>query len=563
MNSDRIKEGLDRAPHRSLLRALGLEDEEIERPFVGIANSYNEAVPGHMHLDELAEEVKAGVREAGATPLEFNTIAICDGLAMGHEGMFSSLPSREVIADSVELQAIAHGFDALVLLCSCDKILPGMLIGAARLDLPTVVVTGGAMMAGRMEGSEQRYDLASVFEALPRRREGQMNEEEFDRLERSACPGPGSCAGMFTANTMSCFVEGLGLSLPFAATAPAPTEERKELARRSGRAVVGLLESGLTMGDLLTAESFADAFRLGLSLGGSTNMALHSLALARESGVDFRLSDINPLSDSTPHLVEMSPAGPHRMEDLHGDGGIPAVLSRLKDDLHLERPVVEGGTYSERLESLSPLKSEGEVIHERGDPVHPVGGLAVLKGSLAPRGAVVKRTAVDEEMMRHRGPARVFESEEETTAAIDAGEIDPDDVIVIRYEGPKGGPGMREMLEPTSRLSGGKLSGKVALITDGRFSGATRGAAIGHVAPEAAAGGPIALVRDGDPIVIDIPGGKLDLAVTEEEMRKRREEGADGERSSTGPRAKALRLYAASVSGAEEGAVTFLEGEEN
>ncbi|MBS3765822.1 dihydroxy-acid dehydratase, partial [Candidatus Bipolaricaulota bacterium] len=521
MRSDKIKQGIDKAPHRSLMRATGLSESDIEKPIIGIANSYNEFVPGHVHLDELAKSVKEGVRQGGGTPVEFNTIAVDDGIAMGHEGMFASLPSREIIADSVELEAFAHQFDGLVLMASCDKILPGMLLGGARLGLPTVVVTGGPMESGCYHG--ESVDLSSVFEAVPRVKEGEMEEEELLELEKNACPGAGSCAGMFTANTMGAITEAMGLSLPFGATAPARSTERRNLAKEAGKQSVGAVVEERNMSDVLTRENFHNGLKVGMALGGSTNMVLHTLAFAREAGVSFDLEDIGQIGESTPHLASMSPAGPHGVGDLHEAGGIPGVMSTLQRDLDDEVPVMENRTLRERLETEEP-DIDRDVVREVNNPVHDEGSIAVLRGSLAPGGGIVKRTAVDEKMLRHEGPARVYNSEEESVEAIDNGEIEAGDVVVIRYEGPKGGPGMREMLTPTSRISGGELAGKVALVTDGRFSGATRGAAIGHLAPEAADGGPIALVQDGDPVEIDIPEGKLNLKVSREELESRRTE---------------------------------------
>ncbi len=551
MRSDKIKKGPERAPHRSLMRAAGLDSSDIGKPIIGVANSYNEFVPGHVHLDDLGEEVKRGITEGGGTPVEFNTIAVDDGIAMGHEGMFASLPSREVIADSVELQGFAHQFDGLVLLASCDKILPGMLMGAARLDLPTVVVTGGPMESGCVKG--ESMDLSTVFEAVPKVKEGEMDEDELLEIEKGACPGAGSCAGMFTANTMGAIAEAMGLSLPFAGTAPAKSAQRNDIARKSGEKVVELVEDGRSMTELLGVKSLRNGLRVGMSLGGSTNMVLHLLALANEAGVDFDLADVEKVGQKVPHLVEMSPAGPHRVGDLHEAGGVPGVMKTLESELVEEVPVVEGGTVHDRLEK--GYEVDRKIIREYSDPVHEKGSIAVLSGNLAPYGGIVKRTAVDENMLSHEGKAKVFDSEEESVKAIDAGKIEAGDVIVIRYEGPKGGPGMREMLTPTSRISGGDLAGEVALITDGRFSGATRGAAIGHVAPEAASGGPLSCVQDGDRIEINITEGRLELKVTEKELKKRkREEKHLAKKTNTYGR-KFLARYSGLVSGADKGAI--------
>ncbi|MCF7876286.1 dihydroxy-acid dehydratase [Candidatus Bipolaricaulota bacterium] len=552
MRSDRIKKGVDRAPHRSLMRATGLDESDIDKPIIGIANSYNEFVPGHIHLDELSKTVKEGIKHGGGTPVEFNTIAVDDGIAMGHEGMFASLPSREVIADSVELEGFAHQFDGIVLVASCDKILPGMLLGAARLKLPTAVVTGGPMKSGCVKG--EKVDLSTVFEAVPKVKDGEMDEKELLEIEKNACPGAGSCAGMFTANTMSAVTEAMGLSLPFAGSAPARSTERQNIAHESGKQVVEFIKEDREMRELLSRENFVNGLKVGMSLGGSTNMVLHLLAFANEAGVDFTLEDVGRVGNSTPHLTEMSPAGPYSVGDLHDAGGIPGVVTTLVDQLNTEVPVVEGKTLRQRLDETE-VAVDREVLRDLSDPVHPQGSIAVLSGSLAPKGGIVKRTAVDEKMTRHEGPARVFDSEEESVKAIDNGEIGPGDVVVIRYEGPKGGPGMREMLTPTSRISGGELAGKVALITDGRFSGATRGAAIGHVAPEAASGGPLSLVRDGDNILIDIPKGKLDLKVPREELEERRDEADYRDREINTHGRKFLAKYSALVSGADRGAI--------
>ncbi len=551
MRSDKIKKGVGRAPHRSLMRATGLDTEDINNPIIGIANSYNEFVPGHVHLNELVQSVKRGVRHGGGTPVEFNTIAVDDGIAMGHEGMFASLPSREVIADSVELQGFAHQFDGLVVLSSCDKILPGTLMGAARLNLPTVVVTGGPMEPGHLHG--ENIDLSTVFEAVAKVKDGDMSEDDLIEVEKHACPGAGSCAGMFTANTVSAITEAMGLSLPYCSTAPSRSTQRETIAHNSGRRVVEMVNEGTRMSDLMTPENFANGLTAGMALGGSTNMVLHVLAFAHEAGTDFDLDYVSEVSESTPHVADMSPAGPFRVSDLHVAGGLPAVMDTISDHLNTDVQVAESGTLKERIDrELEEV--DRRVIHDADDPVHDLGSIAVLKGSLAPKGGIVKQTAVSEEMLYHKGPARVFESEEDSVAAIDNGDIEPGDVVVIRYEGPKGGPGMREMLTPTSRISGGELSGKVALITDGRFSGATRGAAVGHVAPEAAAGGPIRLVQDGDTIEIDIPNKKLNLLVSDEELEAR-EKNFDGTYEPDTHGRKFLARYSYSVAGADEGAV--------
>ena len=517
LRSATVTEGADRAPHRSLFRAAGLDDEEIHQPLIGVANSWNEIVPGHVHLDELATHVKDGIREAGGTPLEFNTIAVDDGIAMGHEGMRSSLPSRETIADSVELMANAHQLDGLVAMASCDKIVPGMLMAVARLDIPAIVVTGGHMAAGSFQ--DEPADLVTVFEGVSQHQEGELSDDELYDLECSACPGAGSCAGMFTANTMACVTEALGLSWTECATSGATDETKREIARKSGRAVLRLVEADIRPSDLLTEEAFEDALRVDLALGGSTNTMLHVPAVADEAGLDITLEDFQELAEETPHLAHMSPAGPWRMEHLRDDGGVPAVMKRLEAEMHTDRPTVDGITIGDRIEAA---EVRGQVLQPLEDPIHEGGSLAVLEGNLAPNGAVVKAGAMDESMHQFEGTARVFESQQAALEAIDGGDIDPGEVIVIRYEGPRGGPGMPEMLEPTSKVSGSpRLSGEVALLTDGRFSGGTRGAAIGHVSPEAASGGPIALVEEGDTIHIDVDAQELELDVSRETLEAR------------------------------------------
>lgn len=547
LRSAEVTEGPDRAPHRSLFRAAGLSEEDIEQPLIGIANSWNEIVPGHIHLDELAKEVKEGVREAGGTPLEFNTIAVDDGIAMGHDGMRMSLPSRETIADSVELMASAHKLDGIVALASCDKIVPGMLLAIARLDIPAVVVTGGHMEAGEFD--DEPVDLASVFEGVSKYREGEFSEEDLYQLECTACPGAGSCAGMFTANTMACVTETLGLSWTECATTGALDSRKRDIARKSGQRILDLVYNDIRPSEFLTEEAFENAVTVDLALGGSTNTMLHVPAIAQEAGIDLTLSDFEAIAEKTPHLAHMSPAGPWRMEHLRDDGGVPGVLSRLEDLLNTECPTVDGKTIQERIQDADV---KGTVIQSREDPVHKGGGLAVLRGNIAPDGAVVKAAAVDENMRQFTGSARVFNSQQAALNAIDEGEINPGDVIVIRYEGPKGGPGMPEMLEPTAKVSGSpRLSGKVALITDGRFSGATRGAAIGHISPEAAAGGLIALVEEGDTVEIDIPNSRLHLDVPKSELAERAESWSPPEVDTVG----VLERYAAMATSADKGGV--------
>ena len=519
MRSDKMKSGLERAPHRSLLKAMGFTDEEIRRPIIGVINSKNESIPGHIHLDKVAEAVKDGIRMAGGTPIEVPCMGVCDGTAMNHRGMNYSLPSRELIADSIESMIEANAFDAVVMIPNCDKIVPGMLMAAARVNIPTVVVSGGPMLAGRHKG--KILDLNKVFEGVGSVRAGIMDEQELQQLEDHACPGCGSCSGMFTANSMNCLTEVLGLGLPGNGTIPAVYAERIRLAKEAGMKVMEVLKKGLCPRDILTGEAFENALTLDMALGCSTNSVLHLTAIAYESGIEIDLDIVNTISFRTPNLCKLSPAGPHHIEDLHQAGGIPAVMKQLalKGLLHLNQPTVSGETIGEIIEHAEVL--DHNVIRPINNPYSETGGIAVLRGSLAPDGAVVKRSAVASEMLVHQGPARVFNSEEEAYEAILNGRIKKKDVIVIRYEGPKGGPGMKEMLSPTSAIAGMGLDKDVALITDGRFSGATRGASIGHVSPEAMAGGPIAVVEEGDIISINIPEGRLDILVDEEVLKER------------------------------------------
>ncbi|MDN5326109.1 MAG: dihydroxy-acid dehydratase [Moorella sp. (in: firmicutes)] len=521
MRSDAMKTGLARAPHRSLLKAMGLTDAEIARPIIGIVNAHNELIPGHFHLNTLAEAVKAGVRLAGGTPLEFPTIGVCDGLAMNHVGMKYSLASRELIADMVEVMAIAHPFDALVFITNCDKIIPGMLMAAARLNLPAIFISGGPMLAGRHQGRD--ISLSTMFEAVGAVQAGKMAEEELAVLENCACPGCGSCAGMFTANTMNCMVEALGMGLPGNGTIPAVSGARLRLAKEAGMQVMQLLQKNIRPLDILTAAAFRNAVAVDMALGGSTNTCLHLPAIAHEAGVKLDLSTFDEISRRTPQICKLSPAGSQHIQDLDEAGGIPAVMNELYRHGLIDGSLltVTGRTVAENIGSREV--SRREVIRSVEDPYSAEGGLAVLYGNLAPEGAVVKKGAVLPEMMRHEGPARVFNSEEEAFTAIMGQEIKPGDVVVIRYEGPRGGPGMQEMLSPTAALAGMGLDSSVALITDGRFSGASRGASIGHVSPEAAAGGLIALVEEGDIIAIDIEAGKLELKVPGEEIARRRQ----------------------------------------
>jgi len=551
MRSDKIKKGISRAPHRSLLMADGYEKWEIERPWVGIANAYNSIIPGHMHLRSLVEAVKAGIYAAGGLPLEFPTIGVCDGLAMNHEGMRYSLASREHIMDSIEIMAKAHGFDALVLVPNCDKIVPGMAMAAARLNIPAIILSGGPMLAGR-DVDKNVVDLSSMFEAVGKCAAGVITEDELGKLESIACPTCGSCSGMFTANTMNCMMEALGLALPGNGTIPAVFSERIRLAKATGRAIMQLLYKEITPRTILTKVAFINAIAVDMALGGSTNTALHLPAIAWAAGLDLPLSLFDQMSRWCPHICSMSPGGRYHIEDLFFAGGVQGVMSRLLEAGLIDGDLitVTGKTVAENLADVRVL--DDEVIRPVDRPYHAEGGLAVLYGRLAPDGAVVKQSAVSPEMMLHTGPARIFDSEEEATEAIFSGKIKAGDVVIIRYEGPKGGPGMREMLGPTSALAGMGLDKCVALITDGRFSGATRGASIGHVSPEAAEGGPIGLLKDGDLIVIDIPARKLDVEVSDEELSLRRKQWKPILRKLDSP---FLERYRAFVTSGAKGAV--------
>ena len=550
VKSDQVKIGLEKAPHRALFKALGLTDEEMARPLIGIVNSHNDIVPGHINLDKIAEAVKAGVRMMGGVPLEFQTIGVCDGIAMNHIGMKYSLGSRELIADSVEIMATAHAFDALVFIPNCDKIVPGMLMAAARLNIPSIFVSGGPMLAGRFKG--QAVSVTQIFEAVGAVAAGRMQEEELAELEENACPTCGSCSGMFTANSMNCLTEALGLALPGNGTIPAVYSERIRLAKKTGMKIMELLEKNIRPLDILTPQAFANAIKVDMAIGCSTNSVLHLMAIANEAGVDIDLDLFNQISDQTPHLCKLSPAGGHHIEDFHRAGGVQALINELNKGglLNTGCLTVTGQTVGENISKYPVL--DHEVIRPLDNPHSPTGGLAILFGNLAPEGAVVKKGAVAEEMIQHEGPARVFNSEEEAVEAILSNKILPGDVIVIRYEGPRGGPGMREMLTPTSAVAGMGLDKEVALITDGRFSGATRGASIGHVSPEAAAGGTIALVEEGDLIRIDIPANRLELLVEEEELSRRRALWTSPE-----PRIKSgyMKRYAEMVQSASTGAV--------
>jgi len=554
MKSDNVKKGIERAPHRSLFKAMGYTDKEIGRPLIGIANSANTIIPGHVHLDKLAEAVKAGVYMAGGTPIEFGTIGVCDGIAMNHTGMKYSLASRELIADSIEVMGTAHALDTMIMLHSCDKSVPGLLIAAARLDLPAIVLSGGAMLAGRhpLRKDGKKIDLITVFEAVGAVRAGKMGKDELAQIENAACPTCGSCAGMFTANSMNCLTEAIGMGLPGNGTIPAVMAERLRLAKSAGMQILRLLEENITPLRILTERAFENALTVDMALGCSTNTVLHLVAIAREAGVDIDLNKINDISAKTPHLCSLSPGGSHHIEDLYHAGGIGAVVKELdrKDLIHTDCLTVTGGTVGENIRDLSTINPE--VIRSVENPYHEQGGLAVLFGNLAPEGCVVKQSAVCDEMLCHEGPARVFNTEEEASEAIMERKIRKGDIVVIRYEGPMGGPGMREMLAPTSAIAGMNLDAHVALITDGRFSGGTRGAAIGHLSPEAMQGGPVAVVQEGDRIRIDIPAKTITLMVPEEEIRQRLA-------AWTPPESRITRgymaRYAKMVSSASEGAV--------
>ena len=522
MRSDNIKKGVERAPHRSLLKATGVTDSEMDKPFIAVVNSWNEIIPGHVHLDKLAEAVKAGIRNAGGVPFEFNTIGVCDGIAMGHEGMRFSLPSREAIEDTIEIMVQAHQFDGMVLIPTCDKIVPGHLMAAGRLDIPSIVVTGGPMLPGFV-GDENR-DLVSVFEGVGAHQNGLISDSELKMLEDLSCSGAGSCAGLFTANTMACVTEALGLSLPGCGSAHAVDAKKTRIAKESGERIVAMVKEGLTARKIVTQESIDNAIKVDMAIGGSTNTTLHLPAIAHEFGLELPIELFDELSKTTPHLVSLRPGGGDFMLDLDRAGGVQAINERLGPMLALDAKTVTGKTIGEDLDDFVIVnpKTNKKVISTLENPVHPEGGIAILKGTLAPEGSVVKQSAVDEKMLVHTGPARVYESEEEAMEGIMAGNIVAGDVVFIRYEGPKGGPGMREMLSPTSAIAGMGLIDSVALITDGRFSGGTRGPCIGHVCPEAIEGGPIALVRNGDEIEINMPKRILNLNVSQDELDKRR-----------------------------------------
>jgi len=556
MQSDNMKSGMQQAPARSLLNALGLTSEEIKKPIVGIVSSYNEIVPGHMNLDKITQAVKLGVAEAGGVPIMFPAIAVCDGIAMGHVGMKYSLVTRDLIADSTEAMAIAHQFDALVMIPNCDKNVPGLLMAAARVNVPTVFVSGGPMLAGHVKG--RKRSLSSMFEAVGEFNAGKINEEEFCEFENKVCPTCGSCSGMYTANSMNCLTEALGMGLPGNGTIPAVYSERLKLAKRAGYAVMDMLKKNIRPRDIMTKEAILNALTVDMALGCSTNSMLHLPAIAHEVGFDFDIAFANPISEKTPNLCHLAPAGPTYMEDLNEAGGVYAVIKELLDIglINGDCMTVTGKTIGEAV--ANSYNKDPEVIRTVDNAYSKTGGLAVLKGNLAPDGSVVKRSAVVPEMMEHEGPARVFDSEEDAIEAILGGKIVDGDVVVIRYEGPKGGPGMREMLNPTSAIAGMGLGSTVALITDGRFSGASRGASIGHVSPEAAVGGPIALVEEGDIIKINIPEMKLELDVSDEVLAERRKNWTPREpKVTTGY----LARYAQMVTSGNRGAILEIKND--
>ena len=555
MKSDNVKCGMQQAPHRSLFNALGFTEEEMKKPMVGIVRSYNEIVPGHMNLDKIVNAVKLGVAEAGGVPVVFPAIAVCDGIAMGHIGMKYSLVTRDLIADSTECMAQAHQFDALVMVPNCDKNVPGLLMAAARINVPTVFVSGGPMLAGHVKG--QKRSLSSMFEAVGSYAAGTMSEDDVREFEEKVCPTCGSCSGMYTANSMNCLTEALGMGLRGNGTIPAVYSERIKLAKHAGMAVMDMYRKNIRPRDIMTKDAILNALTVDMALGCSTNSMLHLPAIAHEVGFDFDISFANPISEKTPNLCHLAPAGPTYMEDLNEAGGVYAVMKELADAglLHTDCMTVTGKTVGENIADAE--NKNPEVIRPLDNPYSKTGGLAVLKGNLAPDGGVVKRSAVCDEMMVHEGPARVFDCEEDAIAAIKGGKIVAGDVVVIRYEGPKGGPGMREMLNPTSAIAGMGLGSSVALITDGRFSGASRGASIGHVSPEAAVGGPIALVEEGDIIKINIPKMTLELAVSDEELAARKAKWQPRE-----PKVKTgyLARYAAMVTSGNRGAILQVPG---
>ena len=553
MRSDIIKKGFERAPHRALLRATGVKEADFGKPFIAVANSYVDIVPGHVHLQAFGKLVKKAIRAAGGVPFEFNTIAVDDGIAMGHGGMKYSLPSRELIADCIETMIEGHAFDGMVCIPNCDKIVPGMVMGALRTNIPTFFVTGGAMKAGKTPDGKT-VDLISVFEGVGEYKSGTIDEKRLKILEKFACPSCGSCSGLFTANSMNCLLEVIGLGLPFNGTALAKSKQRNDLTKEAGKIIMRLVEKNIRPRDIVTKDAIDDAFALDMAMGGSTNTVLHTLAFCNEAGIDYPLSRINEVADKVPHLSKISPSGPWHIEDLNKAGGVPAILHEVTrkggDLLHLDRPTVSGKTLRSIVEK-SKVKN-AEVIRPVENPHSAKGGLAILFGNLAPEGAVIKTAGVSASMRKHSGPAKIFESQEDAQAGILAGQVQAGDVVVIRYEGPRGGPGMQEMLSPTSTIMGMGLGDKVALITDGRFSGGTRGACIGHVSPEAASGGPIAALRAGDIIDIDLEARTLNVHLSDEEIRSRIAALPEFKPRTT---SKWLRRYAHFVTSANTGAV--------
>lgn len=547
MRSDNIKKGINRTSHRSLLRACGLDDNDMKKPFIGIANSYTDIVPGHIHLKDLVQEVKEVIRLEGGVPFEFDTMAVCDGIAMNHEGMYYSLPSREIIANTVESMAMAHQFDALILMPTCDKVVPGMIMAAARLNIPAIVITGGPMMPGKFHG--ETVDFINVTEAVGATQSGKMSEEDLYELERCACPGAGSCAGLFTANTMACLTETMGMSLPGCATAYAVSDKKVEIARASAKKIFTLLENDIKPSDILTQEAFENAIKVDLALGGSTNTTLHIPAIANEvDGVDVTIDLFDKLSHEVPYICSIRPGGNNRMIDVENAGGIPAVMKNMESILNTDCITCTSNSVKENLENVSDI--DYNVIHTLDDPIRTEGGIAVLYGNVAPNGCVIKQGAVNEDMLVHSGPCKVFNSEEECVLAIENDEIIDGDVVVIRYEGPKGGPGMREMLNPTAAIMGRELF-HVALITDGRFSGGSRGPCIGHISPEAAEGGPIGAIENGDIVSINVKERTIKLELTDDEIKERLSKVKPVERNLKGW----LKQYQKLATSADKGAI--------
>lgn len=547
MRSDNIKKGINRTSHRSLLRACGLDDNDMKKPFIGIANSYTDIVPGHIHLKDLVQEVKEVIRLEGGVPFEFDTMAVCDGIAMNHEGMYYSLPSREIIANTVESMAMAHQFDALILMPTCDKVVPGMIMAAARLNIPAIVITGGPMMPGKFHG--ETVDFINVTEAVGATQSGKMSEEDLYELERCACPGAGSCAGLFTANTMACLTETMGMSLPGCATAHAVSDKKVEIARASAKKIFTLLENDIKPSDILTQEAFENAIKVDLALGGSTNTTLHIPAIANEvDGVDVTIDLFDKLSHEVPYVCSIRPGGNNRMIDVENAGGIPAVMKNMESILNTDCITCTSNSVKENLENVSDI--DYNVIHTLDDPIRTEGGIAVLYGNVAPNGCVIKQGAVNEDMLVHSGPCKVFNSEEECVLAIENDEIIDGDVVVIRYEGPKGGPGMREMLNPTAAIMGRELF-HVALITDGRFSGGSRGPCIGHISPEAAEGGPIGAIENGDIVSINVKERTIKLELTDDEIKERLSKVKPVERNLKGW----LKQYQKLATSADKGAI--------